>query len=463
MGVHVKIAGVAEWDVAGLRVVEDATPVDPSDSFGGAGDFSFSIPANVDAKLIVGLPVEVIDTVQGVTRGVIAAVGVVDGDVRAQCTTRLVPLNADRNAAPHVGTVETYLSYVFGLCDVTTGIVFDPEVADIAVVALGWSGNVWRQVKQFCLAYQVEVAVVGTDIVVRPLRTERAVRRAEAAFEWGMDSTGLAKTVESWFYPCTEVTDALLVGRQHDYGTQFLDVGEVVTYTLDLDYSLSSVDQPVCVNSVAYSSASASVYSVVDRWGNPVKASYWDDQGGSVAVEIGDDSRSITITITACLDIARAPYRLVGKRMKDGEELDYPTLRVVGSGLAFDRKLYRMHACTDGSATVDVGCEVDNDFITTFSQAHSLLLWAAARFGSPTVRITGQAELGAGAGARLFDDFAEYRVRTVTRGASGQATYEADPDTIIDDVTAIWGTRTIDEYSAAHTTIQATDVRPLTP
>lgn len=462
MGVHVKIDGVAEWDVAGLRVVEDATPVDPSDTFGGAGEFSFTIPANVDAKLLVGLPVEVIDTVQGSTRGVIAAVGLEAGVVTASCTTRLVPLVADRNAAPHLGTIESCLTYYFGLCDVTAGIVFDPAIADIEVVALGWSGNVWRQVKQFCLAHQVEVAVVGTDIVVRPLRTERAIRTAEAAFQWGMDGTRLAKTVESWFYPCAVVTDAQLVGRQHDYGTQFLDAGEVVTYTRKLDYSLSSVDQPVALDSVAYSSSTASVYSVVDQWGQPVEASYWDDQGGSVAVEIGDDSRSITITITACLDIARAPYRLVGVRTKDGEELDYPTLRIVGSGIAFQRKLYSMHACTDGSATVEVGCEIDNDFITSFSQAHSLLIWAAVKYGTPTVRITGQAELGAGAGARLLDDFAEYRLRSVTRSPSGQASYEADPDTIIDDVTEIWGERTIDEFSAAHTTIQAFDVRPLT-
>lgn len=457
------IGGTTHWNVQGVQLSEDATPVDPSDLFAGVGEFRFEVPPRADPKLIVGAPALMDDPVLGEFKGVVSAVGFDEaGILTAACTTRLFPLVCDRNAAPHVGTIESYLSYVFGLCDVTTDIVFDPAVADTEVAALGWSGNVWSQVKKFCAAYEVEVAVVGTDIVVRHLRTETASRVGEEAFQWGMDGTGLAKTVTSWFYPCTEVTDALIVGRRHSYGTQFLEAGAVEEYTIDLDYSLSSVDQPVCLDSVSYGSNTASVYSVVDRWGDPVKASYWNDQGGNVEVSISDDSRSITVTITACLDLARAPYRLVGVRTYDGEEIDYPTLRVVGSGLAFERKFYSMHACTDGSATVEVGCEVDNDFITSFSQCHRLLLWSAVRYGSPTVRLTGKARLGAGAGARLYDDYAYHRVRTTSRDGSGVSGYEASPDTILDDVDAIWGTSTLDEFTAAHTTIRAFDARPLT-
>ncbi|WP_143231393.1 hypothetical protein [Agromyces cerinus] len=456
-----KIDGVAEWDVAGLQLTEDATPVDPSSSFGGAGDFSFSIPANVDAKLIVGLPVEVVDTVLGVTRGVIAAVGMVGDDVRAQCTTRLVPLVADRNAALHVGTVESYLTYVFGLCDVTTGVVFDPSIADIEVTAVGWSGNVWLQVKQFCIAYQVEVAVVGTDIVVRPLRGQRASRVDESAFEWGMDGTGRSQTVESWYYETTPVTDAVLVGRTANVISS-LGAGEVYEFQVDLDCSLSSVEQPVAMDSVAYSEASASVYSVRDRLDNPVDASYWVKQGGSVSVSIADDTRSITVKVTGCLDATLAPYRLVGTRVVHGQDVEYSTLRVLGSGLAFKRKLYSMPACVDGSATVEVGCEVDNDFITSWAHAHSLLLWAAVRYGSPQIRVSGQAVLGAGAGARILDDFTEYRVRTVSRGPSGEASYEAEWDTTLGDLDAVWGEQNIGEFNDAHSTIGPYNVRPLT-
>jgi len=464
-GVDIRIDGGAEWRASGWSLKQQSTPVDPSDSFGGVGEFSFEIPAGVDPKLIDGLPVEVVDS-QETTRGVIHAVGLVNNRLTATCTTRLLPFVCERSAAPNGGmlepcTIESYLTYVFGLCGVTTGIVFDPSIADTTVVALGWSGDVWRQIKQFCLAYEVEVAVVDTDIVVRPLRTERARRGKEESFQWSKDRTGLARRVESWYYPTTEVTDALIVGRRHDIGTQFLAAGETDVTTLELDYSLSSVDQPVCMDSVSYGSGGSSVYAVVDRWGERVKASYWRDLGGDVSVEIGEDSRSVTITITACLDLSRAPYRLVGKRKLDGEDVEYPTLRVVGSGLAFKRKFYSMHACTDGSATVEVGCEVDNDFITSFEQCHRLLLWAAVRFGTPTIRVSGSAVLGAGAGARLLDDYAEYRVRSVTRGPSGLAGYEAEWDTILDDL-AYWETKTLDEFTAGHTTINAFNVRPLT-
>lgn len=461
MVVDIRIDGVPEWRASEAAVTEDSTPVDPSDSFGGAGGFSFSIPSSVDAKLLVGLPVEVVDTVNGTTRGVITAVSLVQSVVRADCSTRLMPLVADRNAALHVGTVESYLTYVFGLCDVSSGVVFDPSIADIEVTALGWSGNVWLQVKQFCIAYQVEVAVVGTDIVVRPLRGQRASRVDESAFEWGMDGTGRAQTVESWYYETTPVTDAVLVGRTANVISS-LGAGEVYEFQVDLDCSLSSVEQPVAVDSVAYSESSASVYSVRDRLDNPVDADYWVNQGGSVSVSVADDTRSITVKVTGCLDATRAPYRLVGTRVLHGQSVEFSTLRVIGSGLAFERKLYSMPACVDGSATVEVGCEVDNDFVMSWAHAHSLLLWAAVRYGSPQIRVSGEAVLGAGAGGRLFDDFAEYRLRTVSRDPSSEASYEAEWDTTLGDLDAVWGELTVGEFNDAHTTIGPFNVRPLT-
>lgn len=456
---HIKIDGLAEWDVAGLSVKQDATPVDASESFGGTGTFSFTIPESVDAKTLSGALVEVIDGTHTIL-GVIVAISGDRHDASATASTILNPLVAKRNAAPHVGTIASYLTYLFGLVGLAAPTV-DPESADAPVITIGWSSeDIWRQVKAFLVAQRLEIAVVDGTAVVRPYRTERASLTDEADYRWSVDESRMAKRVEAWYYEKTVVTDALLRGNR-DAIVSNLGPGEVVEQNMKLDYSLLSVDQPVCLNSVGYAATGASVYAVRDRWGKPVKASYWTDHGGDVAVEIGADSRSIKVTITGCLDINRAPYQLAATRMKDGEELDYPTLRIVGSGVAFTRKKYSLPACVDGSATEEVGCEFDSVFVDSWAHAHYLLLWAAVKYGTPTVRITGTARLGAAAGARLRDDFAEFRVRTLAEGVSGIGGYEAEFDTTMADVHAAYAGKTVADLNAAHPSVKAFNMHPL--
>ncbi|MFF2493258.1 hypothetical protein [Agromyces sp. NPDC058064] len=455
---HIKIDGHAEWDSRDVIVKQDATPVDASESFGSTGSFSFAIPERVDAKALTGAVVELVDG-EFTLLGVIVAVSGNGRTAVATASTILNPLVAKRNAAPHLGTIATYLTYLFGLVGMPAPAV-DTEIADAPVVTIGWADDVWRMVKAFCVAQRVEVLGVDAEIVVRPFRRERASRAEEADYRWSTDASRLAKRVEAWYYEKTPVTDALLRGNR-DPIVANLGAGETVEIRVPLEVSLSSVDQPVCLDSVPYAASSASMYAVRDRWGKPVAASYWRDHGGDVAVAIGADSRSMTITITGCLDLNRAPYQLAGTRKKDGEDLDYPTLRIVGSGVAFTRKKHSIPACVDGSATEEVGCEFDSVFVDSWAHAHYLLLWAAVKYGSPTVRITGAAKLGAAAGARLRDDYAEFRVRTLTRGASGKASYDAEFDTTMGDVADVWAGRTLGEFEDAHTTAAAFNAHPL--
>ncbi|MDR6907463.1 hypothetical protein J2X63_003171 [Agromyces sp. 3263] len=472
MGVDIRVGGEAEWNASGITVSEDATPLDPSDNFGGVGAVAFTIPENAGSKSLLNADVTVTDAARGTTQGVVKALAGENGSVKVDALTRLSALVADRTALPHVGTLESLLLYYFGLCGITDGIVIDETVGAVEVVVPGWYGDVWQQLKKLTAAYQFEIIPVGTDIAARPPRTITADRVKESAFSWALDESQLAQTVEAWYYPAEEITDALVVGNELSPVAN-LDAGEVFEFDIQLDASLSSVVQPVPATSVGFGESSASVYSVLDQFDNPVPADAWTAGGGSVTVEIGEDTRTLHVTVVGSQNRFLAPYRLAGKAISGAE---YSTLRVIGTGVSFERKKYVLPASTDDRATDIVGAEVDNEFLSSWGHAHLVLLHSARRHGGVTRRISGSAwhvlsaadfsgqAYGNVAGARIFEDFNVYRIRSATITPSS-VSYEAEVDTTIADTNAVNEGFTIAEWNAfwAGRPISEFNLRPLTP
>ena len=472
MGVDIRVGGVPEWNASAVTVGEDSTPLDPSDNFGGVGALAFTVPEGAGSKSLLNESVEITDAARGTALGVVKALSGANGSVKVDALTRLSALVADRTALPHVGTIESLLLYYFGLCGITDDIVIDETIGATEVVALGWYDDVWGQIKKLAAAYQFEVIPVGADIVVRPPRTITAKRVQESAFSWSLDESQLAQTVEAWYYPVTEITDALVVGNEQS-AVSNIDAAEVGEFDIRLSASLTSVVQPVCVSAVAYDSAGASEYSVLDSFDEPVSPADWVALGGRVTVEIGEDTRTLHVTVVGAFDQVRAPYRLVGVAAGGAE---FSTLRIIGTGVAFERKKYVLPASTDERATTQVGAEVDNEFFPSWGHAHLVMLHAARRHGGVTRRISGSAwhVLGAAdfagqaygnvAGARVFEDFIVYRVRSAPITPSS-VSYEAEVDTTFADTNAVndgftiaewndmWSGRPISEYN----------LRPLTP
>lgn len=470
MGVDIRIDGGVEWNASDISVSEDSTPLDPSDTFGGVGSISFVVPVAEGSKELLTGTVEIDDSSRGTTTGVVDAIGGDRVAVKADAMTRLSALVADRTALPHVGTLDSLLLYYFGLCDITTGIVIDASVGAVEIVAPGWYGEVWAQVKKLASAYQFEVATVGADIVVRPPRQVTATRVRESSFAWSLDRSDLAQTVEAWYYPVASITDALVVGNELAPISN-LDAGEVHEFDVRLSASLSSVDQPVAVDAVSFDSDGASEYSILDASDVPVDAEYWRRNGGHVTVEIGEDTRTLHVTVVGCHERARAPYRLVGVKA-DGFE--FSTLRIVGSGVSLGREKYTMPAAID--AAREVGAEVDNDFLTSWGHAHLVMLHAARRHGGTSRRIRGSAwhvapgaefegqQYGNVAGSRIFEDFNVYRIRAATLTPSG-VSYEAEVDTTFADTNDVNSGHTIADWNALWSgrPIDDFNLRPLTP
>ena len=386
--------------------------------------------------------------------------------------TLLSQLVCDRTADPHVGTLESLILYYFGLCGIDSGIVVAAEFADIAVVVPGWYGSVWENLKALGAAYQFETQAVGDEIHIRAPRQVTAERVRESAFSWSLDESVLAQSVEGWYYIPTQITNALVVGNEQN-AVANIDAGELYEFDIRLDASLSSVVQPSPSDSVSFSEASSSTYSVLDKYDEPVPASAWTAGGGSVTVSIGEDTRSLHVKVVGSQNRMLAPYRLAGVAVSGAE---FSTLRILGTGVSFERRKYTLPAQTDARATVEVGAEVDNHFLSSWGHAHLVMLHTARRHGGVSRRIKGSAwhvfpdaafegqAYGNVAGSRIFEDHNVFRIRSVSFTPGGVG-YEAEVDTTFADTNAVNAGHTIAEWNAlwAGRPISEFNLRPLTP
>jgi hypothetical protein len=470
MGWLVDIGGERVWDANVIQVVQDSTPLDPSDTFGGSGTVALDMEATPSAKALTGKSVELAHS----RRGTLHAVAKAPSGDRRHVTVEAFGLAASfvckRTALPHVGTLETLLQYWASLCGVTSGLVVDAAIADTSIIAPGWYGNVWEQMKDLGAAYDFEISPVGDEVVARPPRGFTATRFDEARFTWSLDESRIARTIEAWYYPVAEIADALVVGNAQNIPESNIEAGELIEFDVRVDASLSSVVQPVPVASVAYGERSASVYSILDQFDEPVSPEAWTAGGGSVTVTINQDTRSVHVRVVGSQNRMLAPYRMVGVAISGSE---YSTLRVIGTGVSLDRRKYTLPVNEQATNAEEVGAEIDNYYLTSWGHAHLRMGATARRHGRVQQRIAGSAdiiltpagqEFGNIPGARMFEDYDVYRVRTATYGPI-DVDYEAEADLTFEDVDAIVSGHTVEEWDAlwAGRPVLEFDLRPLTP
>ena len=133
-------------------------------------------------------------------------------------------------------------------------------------------------------------------------------------------------------------------------------------FEVDLDFYLTSVQQPTVQDTVAKDYGTASVYSASGNDNLPVTAAFWTAFGGDMSFEILGDGSRLKITITGPNYDALAPYSI---SISDGST-SYSTLRVVGTGMDFNRLLYTERTGLTASDTPTVkGTEIDNPAINT--------------------------------------------------------------------------------------------------
>lgn len=509
-------SGRAEVERLDLLSHRRLHPVDPGDSTGGVGQFSFTIPQDAKSKQLRNKPVDLEDGSQGTTKGIARGLGGDGTNVSVTADSRLAALGVERKAKPFTGTLEGAFRYYLGLCGIKSGILIDTSIANIPVSLIGWSGDVWLQMKKLAVAYHAEISLVSDNVVLRPIRGRIAENYRDARVSWDVDSSSIAQSVEILYYNPEQKSLALaypLGGWTDDVQVYQIDEGQTlaaidIPLTPDdgeegLGVSLTSVEQPVCVDTVLRTYSSSSVYSVSRDDGYPVKAAEWISGGGKITVAIGADTKSLVVTIKAAVGVDGGPFVIA---MSAGPSDMYSSLRIVGTGVFFEKKKLTLDTAHNADeAPQEVGVTVDNEYIDSLDKAYDLGLWTSARWSGPMQTITvntsginrkgdtgsyryptfaefnalyagltvgdfdaiwagktfedfndamramvaddfANQAFGNVAGARVLDDDQWYRIRTATITPTG-VSYTAEIDTTFDDFNEVWAGKTIDDFN----------------
>lgn len=455
MAVDITIDGKPYWNADSYAVTEDSTPIDPSDSTGGVGQFTFSVPEDADSKTFRNKVVTLTDGTQGVTEGIVRGLSGDGTTVVITADSRVGALMVTRTAQPYVGTLGGAFRYYLGLVGVTDGIAVDTTIENIPVVFQGWSGVVWDYTKKMVASQRVEVSLVSDNIVLRPLRGRIAQNYRDSAVSWAIDASNLAQSIEVYYYQGVQRTSALVYppgGWSENVDKYQIGAGETQTYDITLmpqdagpGASVTSIQQPTCVASVDRDYAASSVYSVAGNDGLIIPPQQWLDGGGSVTAKINPDTTSITLTIVGSNDIQYAPYRII---MPSDTSDGYSSLRLVGSGVFVNKQLTTWRTGVNADATpTEVGATVDVPFINTYAEAAAVAAWTLGAHAAPkqslTVTTTGINRLddnGSYSYSTMMDANVEYAGLTM-----GQVN-AIWPDAAMGEVSAYWKAKTQDDF-----------------
>lgn len=437
MAVEVQIIGgdFATDNIRSFSVQEDATPIDPSSSYGGVGQISVVIDDFHDAPKLIG-SVVLADGTRGKTSGTVRSLSAPDGVLTISADSVLGKFNTDRTAQPLNTTLGAAVQYYCDLVGITNDVVVDSSIASRPVVYPGWTGNAWVYMKNLLAKEQIEMALVFDRVYVRPLRQLVANMDKRASQGWTLDNSVMAKSVEVYYY-------------NHVYGTQqeiyplttqepsiyTVNAGETVKFTQQLNASLLSVNQPVAldfVNNTTYAGTNG-VYAVSGNDGLPITAAQWVAQGGSVKVELTDDPSVVEITITGASMPNYAPYRIA---MTSGSSNYYNSLHITGTGVTWDKKLLTIPTgCSDTS--VKVGTTVDNPYISTLSDALSVGGKAAQAYAGVNYRVSGVA----------FDINRNGQGRDIIQATIADFNTQVAPGTTIASFNTTWAGETIADFN----------------
>jgi len=384
-----------------FSVQEDATPIDPSSSFGGVGQITFDTLEDEDSRRLIG-NLTLVDGSRGKTSGSVKSISGNNGRLSVVADSILGLFNVDRTVPPYRGTLSGAINYYCDFVGIPNGVTVDSEIASRAVVYPGWKGNVWVGIKQILAKEQVEMALVFDRIHVRPLRKLVAHLDRSTAESFSIEGSNAARSIDISYYNHEYGMQKEVYPPTLDDATIFqVDAGETIVFQERLNASLFSVNQPVVqdwVDDDRYDGTNG-VYSVVGNDGLPITAAQWLAQGGSVSVAITDDPSIIEVTVRGANMPDYAPYRIA---MSSGSGNYYNSLHITGEAIVMSEETVNIKTgVTNVSSSDEVGVVVKNPFIRTREEAYSLGMIVAGAYAGLNYTVSGTAlDLNRGEGSR---------------------------------------------------------------
>jgi hypothetical protein len=379
-----RFAGHAS-NVSNYSYSESSTPLIPGDESGAIGEVGIDVLNENDASILLYKDDFYLqDNFHGAILGQIESVSGSDGIVTMGGRSKLSLLNVEKVLQSQSGTIGDVIENILNNLGITGNILKDTSLSTAVINAPGSEGDVWVYVKQLCSAYETEVTVIRDYIIIRPTR-QRIVKATNLSnSSWQIQDIELAQTFDVAYYNYTPRTDYLVVpegGWNSEVEVYSVGSNETVEFEVDLDFYLTSVQQPTVQDTVAKDYGTASAYSASGNDNLPVTAAFWEDFGGSMSFEIIGDGSRLKIIITGPNYDSLGPYSI---SVSDGST-NYSTLRVVGTGMDFNRLLYTEKTGLKPSDTPTVkGDEIDNPAINTLEEAKAYALYARRLYALPT-------------------------------------------------------------------------------
>lgn len=471
MGFKVSFSGLpssvsGSIEALDYTVEEAATPLAAGDSSGQVGTFTLTIPVpdppltttrvtpwslyrKLGETVFIDTDVRIDDPRKGFTLGRVnsSTVSRDGGTLTLSGVSRVGLLNVyGVQAGPFVGVLRDAFTYYLSLANVSTGLFVDDDIANTPVVFPGWTGELWYYLKQMAASLDCDISLVSGVILLRAIRKRVATSGKDLTRSLSTGGGTLAQAVEVYQYNNRPITNELVYppgGWNSEVEVLNVNAGEEQEYTLDLSASVTSIQDPVMQTFVAQDYSATSVYTIVANDGLPVSPTLWENNGGSLTVTIAPDTTHLIVRLKGATRIptssGAAATNFSVALGSDTTGNRYSTLRLVGTGVAFDKVKHRIRTGVPASKTAtDVGVTIDNPFISTADQLYRTGTRAAREFTGTSMSLSGS-------------------VTAVNkRGDSGQATYPTYAQVQTALATAIGGTPTYAQVQSYYTSLGLT-------
>lgn len=357
----------------------------------------------------------------------------------------------------------------------------------LGVPISGWSGNVWEWLQMATSAHDGsgsnwEIALVNGVVTARrsgqnvfdfnnyeasptvtPSSTQ-AGRQINVEYSNSvvttsniqLDTTGNGLPFTYDTVSRTEVYNA----RSDNNRILSVNVAETTTTTIQTKTYLTSIQQPTRVFTPT---PQLGTYHVIDSTGLPIVARQWEDNGGSLVVEINlDNPGAIDVTLfgpSVEIPSTSAPYSLA---ISDGVN-QYASLSIFGSGVISNPKVLKLLTGVDPSKiTQEIAFTITNPFINTLEQAFDSGAWASLDGSGPridlslTVPTSDISGLGLVAGSIINFQNCNYRIMSASIGRTS-TTLECVRHVTVGSFDAVWAGDNVGDHDLTWLGYQCVD------
>lgn len=369
-------------------------------SFVGTPNTPWKIIREIGPQVLIDKSLRIEDSRKGFTLGTITAASESrdGGSIQLTGTSRLGSLNVyGVQAQPFVGTLRNAFAYYLSLAGVTSDLFVDDAIGNRPVVFPGWTGELWYYLKLMAAAQDCDVALVSGVVLLREIRKRVATSDRDISRTVTTGSNTLAQAVEVYQYNNRAITEELVYppgGWNPNVQVLTVNAGETTEYTLELSASVSSIQNPTMQTFVGQGDSSASVYTIVADDGLAVSPELWASRGGSFSISIDPDTTHLRVTLTGATGVpttsGTAAQNFSVALGSDTTGNRYSTLRIVGTGVAYEKLKKRVRTGVPASRTAtDVGVTIDNPFISTTNDLYRAGVRAAKQYAGAGLSLSG--------------------------------------------------------------------------